>query len=588
MGAGPGDGKAVVRAGRGSGLGVVGALCSQGALLAVVVLVARQGALDVGRYTTAVATTSLLVLVALGGFRAALTRFAAVHLAEGDGARLRGLLLLALGLSGAGSLLAALALAAGAPALADALGDPALVPLLRLAAAALPGAVLAEALLAATQGWRTQRAHALVGKVMEPALRLGLTALALAVGAGTTGAVAALVVSSWTSALVAAVVLRRWVRRAAPAPARVVEVRAVLAFSGISWVATMAASGLVWADVLLLGALTDQSQVGVYAVATRLAALVVLAGPPVVGAAAPHLAHLLHVGDLAEAGRVYASATRWTLVLALPAAVVVARHPQELLGVVGPGFTGAAAVTLVLLVGHLVGAAAGPCTALLTMAGRVRLSMLVNVAVLVLDVLLVLALVPRLGALGAALAWAVALVVGNTAKWVLARSVVGVRAGAEGLGRLAVATGAAGVAAAGVGSLVETGVGAVVLTAPVTLLVFLAVLLVLGLPGDDRALAADVVRRVRRRDRSRGRPNGQGEPRTGEAHLGQVVATSSGARAGGPAGHDACAPPADVTTAERGLRVRPGPEDELGHGRGRGPAAELGTTKEQGKGHGDR
>ena len=509
----PAEAAAVARAGRGGGLAVLGALCSQGSLLLVVVLVARQGALDVGRYTTAVATLSLLVLVALGGFRAALTRFAAVHLADGDAARLRGLLLLGLGTSAAASTAAAAALLAGAPALAGAVGDPALTPLLRLVALALPGAVLAEALLAASQGWRTQRAHALVGRVLEPLLRLSLTGVALAAGAGTTGAVVALVASSWTAAVVAAVVLRRWTRRAAPPrdggrPARVVEVRRVLSFSAVSWVASMAASGLVWADVLLLGALADQAAVGAYGVATRLAALVVLAGPPVVGAATPHLAHLLHVGDLAQAARVYASATRWTLVLALPAAVVVARHPAELLGVFGPAFPAAAAVTLVLLVGHLVGAAAGPCTALLTMAGRVHLSMAVNVAVLLGDVVLVLLLVPRLGAVGAALAWAAALVVGNVVKLLLARSVVGVRAPAEGAGRLLLATAAGALAAVVVGGAVSTWVGAVLLTAPVVLGVFAGTLVLLGLPPDDRELADAALARLRRGPGARRRPGG--------------------------------------------------------------------------------
>lgn len=521
----PGDqappGGAVARAGRGGGLALVGALCSQGALLLLVVLVARQGALDVGRYTTAVATQSLLVLLALAGFRAALTRFAAVHLADGDGARLRGLLLLGLGTSGALALAGALVLGLAAPLLAGVLGDPALVPLLRLVALALPGAVLAEAALSATQGWRTQRAHTLVGRVAEPLLRLGLTALALALGAGTTGAVAVLVVSGWSGAVVALLVLRRWTRRAAPAPGRVVEVRSVLSFAVVSWVASVAATGLVWADVLLLGALATQEEVGAYAVATRLAALVVLAAPPVVGAASPHLAHLLHVGDRAGAARVYAAATRWTLLLALPAAVVVARHPEDLLGVFGGGYAAAAPVTLVLLVGHLVAAAAGPCTALLTMAGRVRLSMAVNVAVLVGDVVLVLVLVPRYGALGAAVAWAVALVVGNTVKLVLARTAVGVRAGAEGGLRLAGATAAAvlvsvpagrlaGAVAGPEGLLDAAWAGAVLVTGPAVLLTFAAVLLLAGLPPEDRELAAAATRRLRRRGARRPGPPPRG------------------------------------------------------------------------------
>src|SRR5688572_8819354 len=89
----------VARMGRGGGLNLVGAVCSQLSLFAIISMLARLGEQDVGRYASCFALLSLLGLLSLAGFRAALTRFVAIHVADGDARRLHGTLRLGLGLT---------------------------------------------------------------------------------------------------------------------------------------------------------------------------------------------------------------------------------------------------------------------------------------------------------------------------------------------------------------------------------------------------------------------------------------------------------------------------------------------------------
>ena len=91
---------------RGGALNIGGQLCSQISFFLITLLLARTlGRADVGVYAQGFAFLVLLGLLSLSGFRAGLTRFVAVHLAERDWGALRGTVRLGLGLSALASVM---------------------------------------------------------------------------------------------------------------------------------------------------------------------------------------------------------------------------------------------------------------------------------------------------------------------------------------------------------------------------------------------------------------------------------------------------------------------------------------------------
>jgi O-antigen/teichoic acid export membrane protein len=482
--------------GRGGGLNLVGAACNQLSLFAVVSLLAPLGERDVGRYASCFALLSLLGLLSLAGFRSAMTRFVAMHVADGDDNRLRGTVNLGLRLTVAASSLIGVVLALIAPWLAVHLGDAELATGIRLVGLTLPAATITDAALAATQGWRTQVPFTVIGRVFDPVARLALTALALLLGYGVEGALWALVIASWTSAVLSVEALRRRMR-SVPRVAPLYEVREIFSFSMVSWLSALAATGLIWVDTLLLGALRGQHDVGAYNVATRLVMLAVFVMAPINASFVPHLAHLLHTGRREEAARAYGSAARWILMLSMPSFIMLVAFGEQLLGYFGPGFQTAAGVTAILSFGQLVSAAAGPCGTVLNMSGRVWLNMVDNVGVLVLNVGLNLLLIPSHGVLGAAVAWSTSLVVANVVKVLQAQLVVGIHAAGAGLAKIGAATVPAVGVAWAVSPWVHDWIDAVLIAAPVVALVFFAALVALGLDPEDKKLAQSLVRRKR-------------------------------------------------------------------------------------------
>lgn len=491
---GPGNGMA-----RGGAVNLAATICQQVALFLILALLAQAlGPRSVGRYAECFALLSLLNLLSLAGFRSGLTRFIAMHLADADPGRVRGTVRIGLGLTIGGSAAIGVGLFLLAPFVADLLNDDDLVTGVRLVAVALPATAFTEAALAATQGWRSQRAFALIGRIFEPVGRLVATGFAvLVLGAGFTGAMVSIAAVAWVTALLAAVALHRRLR-GVPRAGAVYEVREILGFSMVSWGSALAATGLIWADTLILGALGTTEDVGVYNVATRLVTLAVFVMPPITASFAPHMAHLYHVGEHDGAALAYGDATRWILMLSMPAFLMLIIFPTDLLHVFGSDFSAGAPATIILACGQLVAAAVGPCGIVLNMSGRVALSMADNVAVLVFNVALNFILIPRFGLLGAAVAWSASLIVVNLVKVWQARRVVGISA--RGAGGLTIAVAAIPAAAVGVAVqlLVDAWWASVLIGGVLVLGVYVAALLRLGLNPTDRTMLTAVLRRAGR------------------------------------------------------------------------------------------
>jgi O-antigen/teichoic acid export membrane protein len=472
---------------RGGALNIGGQLCSQISFFLITLILARTlGRADVGVYAQGFAFLVLLGLLSLSGFRAGLTRFVAVHLAERDWGALRGTVRLGLGLSALASVVLAAILFALASVLAtNVFSDGSVATALRFVAIALPASVFIDAALSATQGFKTMKAYATIGLIVEPALRLSLTAGALAMGWGLRGALVALVASNYVGAGLAALALRRLMRGPRATPRY--DVRQLFVFSTVSWMASLASAGLIWADTILLGAYKTSTDVGVYQVATRMVMLAAFVMTPVNAAFAPRIADLYQRHRTASLHNTYVAATSWILRLSLPAFVLCVVMPNELLSIFGRRFEVGATVVVVLALGKFVDSATGPCGLMLNMSGRPGLSLFDNVLVLVANVALNVWLIPQYGIEGSAVAWAVSLALVNVLRVVQVKKVLGMFPFGVGEAKALVAAFAAAGTTLAIQdwradvNVVTLLVGGVVLAAT-----YICVIAALGVTDDDR------------------------------------------------------------------------------------------------------
>lgn len=410
------DAAEVVMAAKGGGLNLVGSAFTQAARFLVTLMLARKlGSGQVGVYYEAQAFLALLGLLALSGFRGALTRFVAVHLADGDKGSLTGTIRLGVVIPTVASALMAVILYSLSEWFATSVfQDPELALALRYVALALPGACFTDAALSATQGFKTMKPYVAVGLIFEPAMRLGLSLVLLGAGLGLEGAMLALVITSNGTALLAGAVLLRFTRR--HRSSAVYRLKELFAFSTVSWMSSLASNAQTWTGTLILGILGTSNQVGIYQVATRVTLLATFFLGPLGTSFAPMIADLYRREEFERLGRMYVVVSSWTLRLSLPSFAIVILFPDELLSVFGNQFVGGAAVTVILAVGQLFNVAGGPNGYMLVMSGRPALTMANNLTALVLNVVLNLVLIPRFGLIGAGIAFAASVAFNNIAK----------------------------------------------------------------------------------------------------------------------------------------------------------------------------
>jgi O-antigen/teichoic acid export membrane protein len=176
-------------------------------------------------------------------------------------------------------------------------------------------------------------------------------------------------------------------------------------------------------DILIVGALRGPADAAVYAAATRFLILGLMFVQAIQQVMAPEISECLALDDDRRAERIYRTTTAWLTLVSWPIYLGAMLYAPLLLGIFGPGYDRGAVAVVVLCGAMLVATACGPVDSMLLMAGRSVLSLINTGVALALNVGLDLVLVPELGVSGAALGWAVSILVKNVlALWQVNRS----------------------------------------------------------------------------------------------------------------------------------------------------------------------
>jgi O-antigen/teichoic acid export membrane protein len=182
---------------------------------------------------------------------------------------------------------------------------------------------------------------------------------------------------------------------------------------------------ILWLDILLVGALASSYAAGVYSAVSKLAIIgtFTLEGNRL--AIGPRLSALLARREYGRAAELYQSSTRWLMLASWPLYAVFAIFPATVLNIFGPRYTVGASALTVLSLAMLVNLGTGNVTVVLLMGGRSTWSAINAGAALAVNIGLNLLLVPRIGILGAAIAWAASIAVDNVTAMVEIRWVMG-------------------------------------------------------------------------------------------------------------------------------------------------------------------
>ena len=206
-------------------------------------------------------------------------------------------------------------------------------------------------------------------------------------------------------------------------------------FKGAAWLKSSIPFGLAAAlqlingrtDVLTLGFFRTDAEIGIYRVASQMAAVVVFALLAVNMTQGPHIAHLFSKGDMQMLQRMVTRSAQAVMMFALPVVLVIVIFGEFIIRTVfGPEYESAYIPLVILCVGQLVNASIGSVGNLLNMTGHERDTTKSILVAAIVNVALNLALVPVWGIIGAAVATACTLIVWNTIMWHKVRKRIGI------------------------------------------------------------------------------------------------------------------------------------------------------------------
>lgn len=284
--------------------------------------------------------------------------------------------------------------------------------------------------LAAIRSLGRQRSYVLLENITKPVLRALGAALVVSLGAGEAALGLSYVLPVGVGLLGSALVLRGLLASDPPPASRPclpAVLRRFWSFASPRGCAAIFAVVVAYVDILLVGALRGSREATIYAAVSRYVLTGTFGLHAVRVAIGPQFSRLLSQRRHRDAEHVYQTSTAWLILLAWPFYLLLATYPALLLRLFGSKYSvGATALTLLCLA-ELVDMGVGNVTLYLLMGGKSSWNLLNTGVSLALNVALNLFLIPRVGFLGAAIAWSVSIVVENLLALVEVRLLLGVR-----------------------------------------------------------------------------------------------------------------------------------------------------------------
>lgn len=495
-----------------TGQNVVGlAVGAVATFAATVIMSNRLGTEPFGVVTLATQFAFVAAAATRFGMDVANVRLVSILLGSGRGARARRLVRRSTTIAALVSVVFGVFAFALAPWLAERFsGHKDAEAAFRWAAVSVPLAALAFTLMGATRGLKIMRYTLYAQWFAQPVGWIAFTLLLWGVAAVTAGWASAAFAASWGAALLIAGT--GWLREqrklgeVGGAPIAEEGIGALLRFGALRAPGTLFSQLIFWTDFFVLAALLgSDDDVGIYGGVLRAGQSLFLFLTSVSLTFSPFVADLHHRGERDRLDVLYKQVTRWSLAATIPVLLVLAVLPDQVMRIFGGGFDEGAGALRILIAGMIVPVMVGTVGFILIMAGRTGWDLLVYLGAFTIDVALALLLArPEvLGMRGAAIAQAATLTFSAVARLYLVHRFLGIWPFDASYLRLVVPTVIGGVAMWGVHSVLPEAkwLPNLLVAATVGAGAYVAALIAVGLPADERATLVRLAGRLTGRGR---------------------------------------------------------------------------------------
>lgn len=166
-------------------------------------------------------------------------------------------------------------------------------------------------------------------------------------------------------------------------------------------------------DIIMLGAMLNTTQAGIYSVASRISTLILFGLNAVNSISAPLIAQLYALHDKEELQKTVMLSTRLIFVVTLPITILICLFGNQVLDLFGSDFETGYLALIILSIGQSINAFSGSVGFLMTMTGHQKEAAIVLCICALLNISLNFLMIPIWGLRGAAIATSITNVIWN-------------------------------------------------------------------------------------------------------------------------------------------------------------------------------
>lgn len=388
------------------------------------ILARSLGATSYGEYIYVLTTLNFLVFFAKFGFDTATLRFIPEYYSNGNYTLARGFFrwsrLVVLSISTAVAVVAAIGIVAFLPSHSKSLFLVYLAacPLLPLSAYVLLQASKLQAFGRIVLAQSPQ-------VILRPLL-LAVAVIAISAGMAEPMSAMLAMILTLVAAIVTVVVISRLIRRHLPREIFVGRAEYRTAYWAKVSLPMLLITGfnllINQADILMVGALLNTTEAGIYSIAARISMLIPFGVVAINSVTAPMISRLYSQGKIPQLQRMMTAAAWGSLAFAVPVFAVVVLLPRQVMGLFGQEFSGGSSALIILAATRILVALFGSAGYLMSMSGNHNRAATILGCGAAANIVLNFVLIPPYKVGGAAIA-----ALASTAIWSIAMAVYGYR-----------------------------------------------------------------------------------------------------------------------------------------------------------------
>ena len=290
-------------------------------------------------------------------------------------------------------------------------GPPLLKIVLMVFAIAIPFNAITLVVAFATQGFKRLKYKIFITQFLNPTILLVVMIISFWFISVEVALMAPMLVSSIIGFIVMFAVLKKLTGVKNQQLLKAPFDRELLVFSYPLMFVTILLTLMHWMDILMLGAFTNASTVGLYHPAARTAGLLQALLASFLSIYSPMIAQFHAKSDQKNMSGSYKLVSRWLLTFSIPVALIFLVYPQKVMLLFGAEYLPSANVLIVLTAATFIHAILGAAQSTLSMTGHTRLLLWNAIGAFIINIILNIILIPNYGMIGAAWATLISLFV---------------------------------------------------------------------------------------------------------------------------------------------------------------------------------